>query len=151
MLQVNRLREFLTEVKNTIDAINYTQVIVTDSDFVKFLKERKSGDNIILFAVLPDHGLNGKEDATKYGNFLQFNLIEKSTTNNLKHDDILDLYNRVQLAVKAFIDLILENKSNGDSDFCNLFEHFNEDSVDIKVFWDGFESRGYEVYFSLLT
>ena len=151
MLTVNRLREFLTEAKNSIDAINYTQVIITDSEFVQFLKERKGADNILLFAVLPDHGLSGKEDATQYANFMQFNLIEKSITKDLKHDEKLDLYNRVQLAVKALVDLILENKSNPDSDFCSLFENFNEDSLEIKVFWDGFESRGYEIYFSLLT
>ena len=46
MLRVNRLREFVVEVKTAIPAIKYTQVIITNDEFVKFLEERKTSENI---------------------------------------------------------------------------------------------------------
>lgn len=153
MLRVNRLREFVVEVKTAIPTIKYTQVIITNDEFVKFLEERKTSDSIMLFAVIPEHGVMGQEDRTKYENYLQFFFIEKQAEKNLKHDEKLDLYNRVQETVKSFIDLILEAKS-GDSDVfesCNMLDELNEESIEIKTFWDGVQCRGYEVLFDLNT
>jgi len=149
MLTINRLREFLIEAKTAIPEIKYTQAIITNEEFVKFLKERKTADNTMLFGVIPEHGLVGSEDKSKYANYLQFFLIDKSATKDLKHDAKLDLYNKVQLTTKQFVDYILEQKSDEDS--CGIFQYFNESSADIKVFWDGFECRGYEILFELET
>jgi hypothetical protein len=153
MLRVNRLREFVVEVKTAIPTIKYTQVIITNDEFVKFLEERKTSDNIMLFAVIPEHGVMGQEDRTKYENYLQFFFIEKQAEKNSKHDEKLDLYNRVQETVKSFVDTILEAKS-GDSDVfesCNMLDELNEESIEIKTFWDGVQCRGYEVLFDLNT
>lgn len=153
MLAVNRVRELVAEIKSAIHEIKYADVIIIDEDFKKILEERKSSDNIIFIAVLPDHGINGKSDASKYENYIQFFIFEKNTEKNIKHSDKLDIYNRVQTVVKKFIDLILEAKA-GDSelfDACNLFDELNEESIDIKVFWDGVQCRGYEIYLMLKT
>jgi hypothetical protein len=149
MLSINRLREFLIEVKGAIPEIRYTQAIITNEEFVKFLKERKTTDNTMLFAVIPEHGLMGQEDKSKFTNYLQFFLVDKSATKDLKHDAKLDLFNKIQIIAKEFIAYILTQKSDDDS--CGIFEYFNEDSVEIKVFWDGFECRGYEILFQLET
>ena len=153
MLTVNRVRELVAEVKAAIPEIKYGETIIVDGDFKTILEERKESDNIIFVAVLPDHGVNGKEDAAKYENYIQFFLFEKSTEKNLKHSQKLDIYNRVQLAVKKFIDLILEAKSGESETFsaCNLFGELSEESIDIKVFWDGLQCRGYEMFFMLKT
>lgn len=153
MLRVNRLREFVVEVKTAIPTIKYTQVIITNDEFVKFLEERKTSDNIMFFSVIPEHGVMGQEDRTKYENYLQFFFIEKQSEKGIKHDEKLDLYNRVQETVKSFVDLILEAKS-GDSDVfesCNMLDELNEESIEIKTFWDGVQCRGYEVLFDLNT
>lgn len=153
MLQVNRVRELVAEVKAAIPEIKFAEVLTTDDDFKKFLEERKQSDNIMFFAVIPDHGLTGTEDKTKYENYIQFFLLEKQTEKNIKHSDKLDLYQRVQIAVKAFIDMIIEAKSGESEVFsaCNLFSDLNEESVDMKVFWDGVQCRGYEIFMNILT
>jgi len=59
----------------------------------------------------------------------------------------------VQLVAKEFVDMILEAKS-GDSEVfsaCNLFSDLNEESIDVKVFWDGVQCRGYEIFMNILT
>lgn len=153
MLRVNRLREFVVEVKTAIPEIKYVQVIITNEEFVKFLEERKTSENTMLFAVIPEHGVSGQEDRTKYENYLQFFFIDKSAEKDLKHDLKLDLYDKVQLTVSKFINLILEAKS-GDSDFfesCNMLDELNEESIEVKTFWDGVQCRGYEVLFDLKT
>ncbi len=153
MLQVNRVRELVAEVKDAIPQIKYAEVLTTDDDFKKFLEERKQSDNIMFFAVIPDHGLTGTEDRTKYENYIQFFLLEKQIEKNIKHSDKLDLYQRVQLAGKQFIDMIIEAKSGESEVFsaCNLFSDLNEESIDIKVFWDGVQCRGYEIFMNILT
>lgn len=151
MLRVQQLREFVNQVKIAIPTIKYTQVIITNDEFVKFLEERKTLDNIMLFAVVPDHGVTGQEDKTEYENYLQFFLIEKQAEKNLKHDDKLDLYQRVQETVKSFVTLIIESKS-GDSDCfdtCNMLTELIEESIEIKMFWDSVQCRGYEILFNL--
>ena len=153
MLQVNRVRELVAEVKAAIPQIKYAEVLTTDDDFKKFLEERKQSDNIMFFAVIPDHGLTGTEDRAKYENYIQFFLLEKQTEKNIKHSDKLDLYQRVQLAGKQFIDMIIEAKSGESEVFsaCNLFSDLNEESIDVKVFWDGVQCRGYEIFMNILT
>lgn len=151
MLRVNRLREFVVEVKTAIPEIKYVQVIITNEEFVKFLEERKTSENTMLFAVIPEHGVSGQEDRSKYENYLQFFFIDKSAEKDLKHDLKLDLYDKVQGIVSKFINLILEAKS-GDSDYfesCNMLDELNEESIEVKTFWDGVQCRGYEVLFDL--
>lgn len=153
MLQVNRVRELVAEVKEAIPQIKYAEVLTTDDDFKKFLEERKTSENILFFSVIPDHSLNGAEDKTKYENHIQFFLLEKQIEKNIKHTDKLDLYNRVQLVTKQFIDMIIEAKS-GDSEVfsaCDIFSELNEESIEIKVFWDGVQCRGYEIFMNLIT
>lgn len=153
MLKINRLREFLLEIKTAIPAIKSTQVIISDSDFKQFLKERKISDNTNLFVVAPNHGIVGREDASKYDNQLQFFFFDKIVEKDLKYDAKLDLYNKIQGIVQQFMQYLLDAKSGENEDFndCGLFQYLDEESVDIVLFWDGFECRGYEVFFSLKT
>lgn len=151
MLRVNRLREFVVEVKAAIPLIKFSQVIITNDEFTKFLEERKTADNTMLFAVIPEHSVSGREDSTKAENYLQFFFIDKSAEKNLKHDEKLDLYNKVQGIVQSFVKLIIDAKS-GETDYfqsCNMLSELNEESIEIKVFWDGLQCRGYEVLFDL--
>lgn len=145
MLTINRLREFLVEVKNEIPEIKYTQAIITNDEFVKFLKERKTSDNTMLFAVLPNHHLVGKEDAVKFNNTLEFYLIDKTADKDLKHDAKLDLYAKVQSIAKKFTDYIINQKATNGA--CGMFQDLMEETMDISLFFDGFECRGYEIYF----
>ena len=151
MLRVNRLREFVVEVKAAIPSIKYTQVITTNDEFTKFLEEIKTSYNTMLFAVIPEHGISGQEDRAKTENYLQFFIIDKAAEKNMKHDEKLDLYNKVQETTQEFIKLIIDAKS-GDSDYfesCNMLDELNEESIEVKVFWDGLQCRGYEVMFDL--
>ena len=153
MLTVNRLREFILEVKSLIPEIKYTQAIISNKEFVKFLEERKTADNIMFFAVIPDHTVKGKQDATKYQDYLQFFFLNKSVTKDLKHDQKLDIFAEVQLVVQTFIKLIIDAKSGEIEAFgsCGLFNELNEESIEVKLFFDDLQCRGYEIFFDLNT
>lgn len=149
MLRISRLRELMLEVKEAIDGVKYVQVIISNDDFAEFLKARTPEDNTMVFAVLPEHGLTGREDSVKMDNYLQFFFINKSVTRNLDHDQKLDVFDGVQGIVEEFVKYILEQKSDEDNQFCDIFSEFSEETMDIKTYWDGFECRGYEVSFQL--
>jgi hypothetical protein len=153
MLKVNSLREFLVEIKAIIPEINYAQAITSNKEFVEFLKERKSSDNIMLFGILPDHTINGREDSTEFNNFLQFIFLEKSATRDLKHDQKLDIFNKVQTTVETFVKLIIDAKSGEVDELseCGILSKLNEESIDIRTFYDDVQSRGYEVFFEIKT
>jgi len=153
MLKVNSLREFIVEIKALIPEIKYTQAIISNKEFTKFLEERKSSDNIMMFAVLPDHKPIGKDDATEYINYLQFFFLNKSATRDLKHDQKLDIFDNVQNTVQTFVDLILAAKAGEVEELsnCGLLSKLDETSIDIKVFFDDVQCRGYEVFFEIIT
>ena len=154
MLKIQTLRTFVNDVKETfIPAIRFAQVITSDNEFVEFLKERKHSENTLLFAVAPDHGLIGQEDKTMYQNYLQFFVIDKLIEKDIKHDAKLDLYNKLQEITKQLVDLILGIKSGDiESSYdCGLFDFFDEETLEIKLFWDGLQCRGYEISFQMKT
>lgn len=151
MLTVNRLRELLIEVKAKIITIKYAQIIIDDSEFSKFLEERKPAENTMLFAVLPDHSVQGSQDKLMYNNYLRFFILNKAANKNMKHDDKLDLYNDVQLSVNAFIKLIVNEKSGEDGDFCGILTFLKEDSLSIDLVWDKQQCWGYDITFEIKT
>lgn len=152
MLKIQTLKSFVKAVENDfIPAIKFAEVITSDKEFQKFLEERKASDNTMLFAVVPDHGLVGKEDTSMFLNYMQFFIIDKSTERDLKHQDKLDLYSKLQVITQSFVNLILDIKSGEveiDLD-CGLFSFFEEETTEIKLFWDGLQCRGYEVEFQM--
>lgn len=155
MLTIAKLRNLLVQVKTHITEINYTLVVTSNKEFTEHLKARKKAENTIVFAVAPDHALDGKADATKYGTFMQFLFFDKVAFSNLKHEQKLDVYEKIEGIVKEFIDRILvtkqgNNASEGGFDIeCGMFDHFDEESVKIELYWDGAECIGYEVMFYL--
>ncbi|WP_298119286.1 hypothetical protein [Flavobacterium sp.] len=153
MLKVNSLREFIVEIKALIPEIKYAQAIISNKEFVKFLEERKSSDNIMMFAVIPDHKPFGREDATEYTNYLQFFFLNKSPTKDLKHDQKLEIFDNVQTTVQTFIDLLLDAKAGDVEELsnCGLLSKLDESSIEIKAFFDDVQCRGYEVFFDIIT
>lgn len=145
MLKITQVLDFLDKIKIAIPEIKYTQPIITNDEFVKFLKERESSDNTMLFAVIPDHNLFGREDETKFRNTLEFYLLDKSTEKDLDQEDKLALYAKIQIITEKFTKYILNEKS--ETGACGMFGQMLEETLDIKVFYDGLECRGYEIYF----
>lgn len=157
MLTVNNLLSFLTEVKTAIPQIKHSDVIMSDKKFVSKLQALDALKNTVIFAVLPDHGKDGKQDASMWGNYMQFFIFDKTTESVMLESDELTLYNKVQGIAKDFVDRIINTKSGDNRDEggfnldCGMFDFFEEDSLQFEAFWDGAQCRGYELNFFLKT
>jgi hypothetical protein len=153
MLTINRLREFLAETEALIPSINFAKVVTTDDEFITFIRDRKSTDNTLVFAVAPSYGIDGKANAFMFGNSMQFLFIDKIAEKDMKHDAKLVRYDAILATVKEFVSLIIEAKE-GDRDedaLCGIFDFLEEESIEIKPFWNGTDCHGYELFFYMKT
>jgi hypothetical protein len=148
MIPINRLREFLVEKKDQITEINYTQLVIDDSQFASIVKERDTCDNCMMIAVLPMHEVIGKQDQEQIINSMLFFFVEKQADKDNNHDDFIDVFARTQAVAKKFIDLILEEKSN-DNTICGILSDIIEDSIVIETVWSKAQTHGYMVAFDI--
>jgi hypothetical protein len=150
MITVNRLREFLVEKKDQIEEINYTQLVIDDSQFASIVKEREPSDNCMMIAVLPMHEVIGKQDQEQIINLMLFFFVEKQADKDNNHDDFIDVFARTQAVAKKFIDLILEEKTNDDT-VCGIVSDIIEESIVIETVWSKAQTHGYMVSFEIKT
>lgn len=152
MLNVTRLREFLAEVKATIPGINYTQIVIDDSELVKHIEARKTSENTFLFAIMPQFGINGNEDQLKWNNQLMFMVLDKSTDKNFSnHDEYIDMFGNTQTIAKAFIDYLLSQKSGDNGELCGLVNELKENSIVVNPVWRKAGCNGWSIEIDLLS
>lgn len=148
MIPINRLKEYLVETKAKITEINYTQLVIDDSQFANIVKEREPEDNCMMIAVLPMHAVTGKQDQEKMINEMLFFFVEKQADKDNNHDDMINVFARTQHVAKKFIDLILEEKAN-ESTICGIMADIIEDSIIVETVWSKTQTHGYMVAFDI--
>lgn len=152
MIPVNRLREFLLECKNSITSINFTQLVVDDSELVKFLNDKEDTDNTFLIAVMPQFNVIGNEDRAKWDNQLMFLILDKSTDKNFEdYDAYLDMFADTQAVTSEFVELLLGQKVGDNGEFCGLMNELKEDSIVVTPVWRKAQCNGWQVQIDLVT
>ncbi len=151
MIRVNRLREYLAEKHAAIAAVNFSQLVLDDTELSNFLKDLKKEQNMMLFAVMPEFNMQGQEDNAKLNNKLMFMILEKTAYRDNDHDSYLDIFGRTQEAAYEFITMLLEDKENGDDLNCGLMSWLNENSINIYPIWKKNGCNGWGIDIDLLT
>lgn len=104
MIDPNTLRESLIEATQNVSAIKKRHVVATDDEFVEFLSDHKTGDNLLLIAVLPAYGGFGEEDASGAISYMQFFVLEKVDYKSMKNqDEYLAVFQRTLEASRQFL------------------------------------------------
>ncbi|OYX86814.1 MAG: hypothetical protein B7Y83_00305 [Flavobacteriales bacterium 32-34-25] len=135
MLPINRIREYLTEVvtqlKDTDNKklFNYTEMIVEKKGLSKILKERTQEQNSYLIAVLPSFNFKGTEDNVKTVNILSFFILNKTDYSEHDHDSFLNIFVDTQAKAQAFVNKLLEDKSNNTGALCGFLQLLDENSM----------------------
>ncbi|MDR6844529.1 hypothetical protein [Flavobacterium granuli] len=151
MLALNRLREYQAEVcAQLLDAdgkkmFNYYNMIIDNSGLSKLLKERVEEENTFLIAVMPDFQMKGQEDSTKWENILQFFILDKTDYSEHDHDGFINIFVETQVKAKAFIDKLIEDKSNRNGVFCNFLSWLDEESIRVSPIWEMNQCNGWKV------
>ena len=104
MIDPNTLKESLIEATQNVPAIKKRHVVATDDEFVEFLGDHKTGDNLLLVAVLPAYGGFGEEDASGAISYMQFFVLEKVDYKSMKNqDEYLAVFQRTLEAARQFL------------------------------------------------
>lgn len=104
MIDPNTLRESLIEATQNVSAIKKRHVVATDDEFVEFLGDHKTSDNLLLVAVLPAYGGFGEEDASGAISYMQFFVLEKVDYKSMKNqDEYLAVFQRTLEAARQFL------------------------------------------------
>jgi 6-pyruvoyl-tetrahydropterin synthase len=157
MLPLNRLREYQVEVAAQLfdehdnKMFNYCDMVVDDSELSKILKERVPDDNTFLIAVVPEFNMKGEEDRAKWENILQFFILDKTDYSDHDRDGYLNIFVTTQVKAQAFVNKLLEDKSNHDGMFCGFLSWLDENSIRVYPVWKKDGCNGWAVEINLDT
>ena len=157
MLPLNRLREYQAEVsallldENNNKMFNYCDMVVDDSELSKILKERIEEDNTYLISVVPEFNMKGDEDQAKWENILQFFILDKTDYSEHDRDGYLNIFVTTQAKAQAFVEKLLEDKTNHDGMFCGFLSWLDENSIRVYPVWKKDGCNGWAVEINLDT
>lgn len=155
MLPINRLLEYQAEVcemlrdENDKKLFNYSDMVVDDSELSKILKERVPEDNTFLISVMPEFNIKGQEDNAKWENILQFFILDKTDYSEHDRDSYRNIFVQTQIKAQAFVDKLLEDKSNHEGVFCGFLSWLDENSIRVSPVWKKDGCNGWTVEINL--
>lgn len=155
MLPINRLLEYQAEVIASLfdnegnKMFNYTDMIIDDSELSKVLEERVSEDNTFLISVMPEFGIKGTEDNCKWENILQFFILDKTDYSEHDRDSFRGIFVQTQAKTQAFVNKLLDDKSNLDGMFCGFLSWLKEDSIIVSPVWKKQGCNGWMIEINL--
>lgn len=155
MLEISKLRDYVSQVmaslkdENGNQLFNYTTVVLDNQELNMVLKERKSKENSFLIVVMPQFDLNGSEDNAKWDNSLMFFIMDKTDYSEIKREEYIDMFVNTQKKAKAFVDKLIEDKSNHSGMFCNFLTWLKESSISVKPVWKLSSCNGWSIELNL--
>lgn len=142
-MKIQGLKDLNENILQAIPEINYQQMIIDDSQLVKFLQEISFDQNILLFSLIPDYNSQGTKDSAQVITVAQF-LVLKKTYDNIGHDQfITDLKETEKASFKIQEYLIEQSEIDCDLRF------FSESTWQMSPIWNYAGCNGFSINFSL--
>ena len=135
MLLLNKLIEYTDSCKTALvddegnTMFNFSDMVLDNDELSKILQERKKTENTFLIAIMPEHGMEGEEDNSKWKNMLMFMVLNKTDYSDLKRKEYLNEFASTQIKARAFVDKLLTDKANMDGMFCGFLSWLKEGSI----------------------
>lgn len=142
-MKINGLRNLLDTLKATISDINYTQMIIDDSQMVKFMQNISRDQNLLLFCLVPDYNTQGTNNSVQTITVVQM-LIFKKSYDSIEHDQFLSDMEETEQAGFKIKDYLVEAR---DTD-CDL-RFFKESEWQMSPIWNLASCNGYSINFNL--
>ena len=131
MIDLNTLRERISEIKLEISEIKSVKFVVDDDELATEMKDHSVNDNVLLVVVVPSFNGFGKEDESGIRSFLQFFLVEKIDTKNFKtQDQYIDVFQRVLVVARKFLKQIFPSSDPDETVNC-LSMNFDYSSLKV--------------------
>lgn len=144
-MTIANIRPLLEQIKTDIYDINYTELIVDDSQLVKFLRKINKSDNNALFFVIPEHTHRGSDDATLTISTAQVLVLNK-TSDKISHQSFLDTMQNTEQTILALKDWMIDQKQ---SQPCGPFSRLIDSSFIITPVWELVACHGHSITFNV--
>ncbi len=151
MLSITRLNEFLVEAKAEISTIKYTAMVVDDSQLVKLLKDRETDENNYLICIVPQFGINGTEDTTKWNNQLMFMVLASSGRSNITLEEQVGILESTRATAEALVVYMVGEKTGDNGNLCGMMNELVENSIMVSPIWEKAQCCGWMIQIDLLT
>ncbi|WP_417237189.1 MULTISPECIES: hypothetical protein [Flavobacteriaceae] len=149
MVDVTFLDNYTLRLKNAINTINYAELIVDDSQMVKFLNEVSKFDNHLLFGVIPDIPSSGTNiDNFQFRPQTMFLVLQKTDYASITHAEFKTLMQDTLMSAKAVIDKMLEDKEDYSAEGCMYMKQLNISSINLQPIWGKAGCNGWSIEFN---
>lgn len=128
MITIPQLENYSTMLKDAVPAIKRVELAVNKEDLAVLMKEHDSDDNILLLAVLPEHGMEGNQDNAQFMNICGWFVLEKTDYGDSR-EEYLAIFDRTQAAAKAIIEKMIIDKAENSGLFCGFLSGLHESSL----------------------
>jgi hypothetical protein len=151
MINPAKLKTFVTEMQQSINTINFSEVVIDDTQLVKFLQALKVEQNHVLMGIIPEYPLEGDQDKIKWKNQMMFMVLQKANSANVTHPEFLTILDDTLKSAKEFVEILISEKSGDSGDFCSITNDLQENSLRISPVWNKAQCHGWSISFDLLT
>lgn len=151
MINPLRIKGLLTDMQTQIDSINKSELVIDDSQLIKFLEALKQNENFFLLGIVPEYPLVGDQDRLKWKNQLMFMILKKTNDKETKHPDFLKILDDTLVAAKEFVYLLISEKTGDEGDFCGIANELIEDSIRVYPIWNKSGCHGWGIDIDLLS
>ena len=142
-MKINGLKNLLNSLQASISAINYTEMIIDDSQMVKFMQNISKDENLLLFCLIPDYNSQGTTNAVQTITVVQM-LVFKKSYDSIEHDQFINDMQEVEQAAFKIKDFLVDARDN-DCDF----RFFKESEWQMSPIWNMASCNGYSINFNL--
>jgi hypothetical protein len=117
MITLTKLENYLIELQNSIQEINYINLFMDDSQLANIVRDKSLSDNTYLLALIPSHKPEGQNIDSIYSrDFLEFYVVDKYAKSD-GHTNFLEVMKNTQQAARQVL-LKMINDATDDSSDC---------------------------------
>ena len=146
MNPIEWLRDYIEDCRTSIPGINANEVVVDDSQLVKFLNSQSSEKNSILVGVIPDFSPRGSNpDSYVPVASLSFFILNKTGYSDHNFDEFIDIFKDTFSPVQAIVEKMLNDATRG----CDVIRFLDSGTIHILPVWNKAGCNGWQILFDL--
>lgn len=150
MIDLIEIEQYLEHVKDSVEAIKTTRLVIDDSHINEVLRELKESDNLLLLGLIPSHQTDGQDVDDVTSKDIMAILVLKKADRKIKYSDFIANMHTCQQAAKQ-IRLKLMGDMEAYNDGCSFLSMLNVPSISIDPIYGLGGADGYEINFNFNT
>lgn len=142
MNPIQWLINYCTACQTAVSGINVNQVVVDDSQIIKFLADQTSEMNSILLGIIPDFSPNGDSaDNFIASGSVAFFVLNKTTYSEYDHKGFIDIFKDTFPVVRDLVEKMLQDSREG----CDVLRYLNTNTIHILPVWNKAGCNGWQI------